>query len=166
MPCSSTLITRIARSAGAARRILHAAALVTAATAAVCAVSPANAEAYDYTIKVRTADKWLAGTDANVKVKLDGAYGLSGPWKQLDTKYHNDFERDSKGTYVQVLDNFIGPVGAVHVERDNWGASPGWLLSYIEVHNSGNDLTQYFMYGGWLPANTPTRLTPGPEPGW
>ena len=51
-----------------------------------------------YEVSVRTGDHDLAGTDANVYIRLVGRTGTFGPVK-MDSG-HNDFERGSVGTYT------------------------------------------------------------------
>ena len=46
----------------------------------------------DYIIEIKTSDKWLAGTDDDVFVKIDGN-GTSSDWIKIDNKWKNDFER-------------------------------------------------------------------------
>ena len=46
----------------------------------------------DYEVKVKTANKWQAGTDASVYIEVKGTLGSLNK-RELDKKDHNDFEQ-------------------------------------------------------------------------
>ncbi|XP_057216274.1 lipoxygenase homology domain-containing protein 1-like isoform X1 [Triplophysa rosa] len=101
-----------------------------------------------YEIIVITGDEKGAGTDANVFVTIFGSNGDSGR-RQLCQKFRNLFERRKTNRFIlELLD--MGDLLRVHVEHDNTGLSPSWLLSRIEITNTANGVTTVFLCGKWL----------------
>lgn len=100
---------------------------------------------------VITGDDKGAGTDANVFITIFGSNGDSGK-RQLTKKFQNLFERGKTNRFIlELLD--LGELLRMHVEHDNSGLSPGWLLSRIEITNTANAVTTIFFCGKWLDKN-------------
>lgn len=78
-------------------------------------------DSYDYTMTVKVADKKWAGTDSGMFLKV--YFNTNKPTfsAKMDTKKHNDFERNSKKGYTF-----------------NIAAQP-WEISHVEIYNSGKD---------------------------
>lgn len=101
-----------------------------------------------YEIIVITGDEKGAGTDANVFLTIYGTNGDSGR-RQLRQKFRNLFEREQTDRFLlEMLD--MGELLKVHVEHDNSGLSPGWLLGRVEVTNTASGVTTIFICGKWL----------------
>ncbi|XP_050949579.1 lipoxygenase homology domain-containing protein 1 isoform X3 [Labeo rohita] len=101
-----------------------------------------------YELIVITGDEKGAGTDANVFITIFGTNGDSGR-RQLTKKFQNLFERGQTNRFIlELLD--LGDMLRMHVEHDNSGLSPGWLLSRIEITNTANAVTTIFICGKWL----------------
>uniref|UniRef100_A0A672MGV6 Lipoxygenase homology domain-containing protein 1-like n=1 Tax=Sinocyclocheilus grahami TaxID=75366 RepID=A0A672MGV6_SINGR len=104
-----------------------------------------------YELIVITGDDKGAGTDANVFITIFGSNGDSGQ-RQLTKKFQNLFERGQTNRFIlELLD--LGDLLRMHVEHDNSGLSPGWLLSRIEITNTANAVTTIFICGKWLDKN-------------
>ncbi|XP_016404113.1 lipoxygenase homology domain-containing protein 1-like [Sinocyclocheilus rhinocerous] len=104
-----------------------------------------------YELIVITGDEKGAGTDANVFITIFGSNGDSGQ-RQLTKKFQNLFERGQTNRFIlELLD--VGDLLRIHVEHDNSGLSPGWLLSRIEITNTANAVTTIFICGKWLDKN-------------
>ncbi|XP_058613751.1 lipoxygenase homology domain-containing protein 1-like isoform X4 [Onychostoma macrolepis] len=104
-----------------------------------------------YELIVITGDEKGAGTDANVFITIFGSNGDSGQ-RQLTKKFQNLFERGKTNRFIlELLD--LGDLLRMHVEHDNSGLSPGWLLSRIEITNTANAVTTIFICGKWLDKN-------------
>ncbi|XP_026052473.1 lipoxygenase homology domain-containing protein 1-like [Carassius auratus] len=104
-----------------------------------------------YELIVITGDEKGAGTDANVFITIFGSNGDSGQ-RQLTKKFQNLFERGKTNRFIlELLD--LGDLLRMHVEHDNSGLSPGWLLSRIEITNTANAVTTVFICGKWLDKN-------------
>ncbi|XP_059398613.1 lipoxygenase homology domain-containing protein 1 [Carassius carassius] len=104
-----------------------------------------------YELIVITGDDKGAGTDANVFITIFGSNGDSGK-RQLTKKFQNLFERGKTNRFIlELLD--LGELLRMHVEHDNSGLSPGWLLSRMEITNTANAVTTIFNCGKWLDKN-------------
>ena len=68
----------------------------------------------DYTIEVKTANKWLAGTDDDVFIKIDGGMGTTGKIK-LDNVMKNDFEKGNIDRFKYTFKNLgkSSPISSV-----------------------------------------------------
>ncbi|XP_016306772.1 lipoxygenase homology domain-containing protein 1-like [Sinocyclocheilus anshuiensis] len=104
-----------------------------------------------YELIVITGDEKGAGTDANVFITIFGSNGDSGQ-RQLTKKFQNLFERGQTNRFILELLG-LGDLLRIHVEHDNSGLSPGWLLSRIEITNTANAVTTIFICGKWLDKN-------------
>ncbi|KAJ8261234.1 hypothetical protein COCON_G00169570 [Conger conger] len=101
-----------------------------------------------YEIIVITGDEKGAGTDANVFITVHGSNGDSGR-RALRQKFRNLFERGRTDRFLlEMLD--MGDLLSVHMEHDNAGINPGWLLDRVEVTNTANGVTTIFPCGKWL----------------
>jgi hypothetical protein len=85
-----------------------------------------------YTIKVKTSDRYLAGTDANVYITLNGSPGQTTGEFYLDTPCYNDFERGNLDTF-SITRADLGDLTSIRIRHDNSGSGPGWHLQYIQV---------------------------------
>ena len=128
----------------------------------VCAMSfvataPAAAKGH-YEITPRTCDLWLAGTDANVYIRLEGTAGTS-PWLRLDGP-GNDFERGGMNTFSFFL-NELGTLKSVVVWRDDWGISPGWCVEHVYVKATVNNVVSKQWFWAPYPYSGPTWIPSG-----
>lgn len=95
-------------------------------------------EMQPYVLNITTGDSKGAGTDANVTVTLLGSTGQKfGP--HLLQAAPKDFERGQTDVFELNPERgmHLGQLEALHVEHDNTGRNPDWLLSKITVQHAG-----------------------------
>jgi len=106
-----------------------------------------------YRMITKTGDDFLAGTDANIYVKLAGSAGETGA-KKLDTEHENNFER-GKTDEFDVYTGDLGELKTLTLFRDNFGPSPGWYLDEIKLQvrdvSTGTVYQCASYYNGWFP---------------
>ena len=131
------------------------AALLVAMT--LTAAAPAGAEAAtSYDINVKTCDVYLAGTDANVQIRLEGESGTSN-WLLLD-KAGNDFKRSALDSFSFTI-NTVGKIKSVVIKRDSAGIAPDWCLDYLTMFY-GSSYVQIHWHN-WVPRGANgTRMYP------
>ncbi|MFF1635628.1 PLAT/LH2 domain-containing protein [Leifsonia sp. NPDC058248] len=88
---------------------------------------------FAYGLHIHTADRWMAGTDANVTFTLTGTLGSTS--KTVDTSLIRRMERDD-WNWVTLPSNDLGTLQTLTVQRDNDGNGPDWYLDRIEVHSA------------------------------
>lgn len=87
-----------------------------------------------YHFEVKTADQYLAGTDANIFVRMYGERGISKSEIRLNGYIPcNAFERNSLDKFDITLDEDLGDIYMIDVRSDNSYAAAGWLCSYFEI---------------------------------
>jgi hypothetical protein len=91
---------------------------------------PAN---FGYALHVHTADKWMAGTDANVTFTLTGSAGSAS--KTVNTELIKRMERND-WNWVTIPSDDLGALQTVTVQRDDQGNGPDWFLDRISVHSA------------------------------
>jgi murein DD-endopeptidase MepM/ murein hydrolase activator NlpD len=102
-----------------------------------------------YEVKVKTKDKWLAGTDAHVFVTLNGSSGSSGE-TELIAYDRNPFERNQTDVFLLDLPNDLGNIASLRIRHDNSGAGSGWYLDWIEVKQLKTGNVLRFPCDKWL----------------
>ncbi|KAM7446776.1 hypothetical protein ABFA07_004895 [Porites harrisoni] len=119
--------------------------------------SSSFAEAKDYEVKVKTANKFGASTNAPVYIKVKGTLGYLYK-RELDKKNHDDFEQGRLDTYY-FSDWDIGYVTGLTVYLGSGGWFPAWNLDYILIRIAGAK-DAVFNYGGKeINANSQVSLT-------
>lgn len=99
-----------------------------------------------YTISIRTGDKRMAGTDANVYITLQGTDGKTREMK-LDRAGKNDHERgDITPHTVNGVD--VGELTQIRLRHDNTGAGPGWFVNSVTIKKQNSSWA--FQPIGWL----------------
>lgn len=83
-----------------------------------------------YKVEVKTADKFAAGTDANISITLYGATSDSG--KQALKGSGNLFERNELSSFDLELAD-LGRIVKIRIEHDNAGLGASWCLEYVVV---------------------------------
>jgi hypothetical protein len=91
---------------------------------------PSNAA---YSLTVYTADRPMAGTDAEVTFTLKGSRGSAKT--TLDTSYRARMERNHVN-YLTLQAPDLGDLISVSVQRDDNGNAPDWWLDKIEVQSA------------------------------
>ena len=116
----------------------------------------------EYRITLATADVRGAGTDAGVRVVLEGTKGARTPELLLESAKDN-FERGKLDVFkVRALD--VGALKSLIVGIDMKGASPEWCLASAEVASNAPDFARTVFPCGtglWFDHAYPKRtLTP------
>ncbi|XP_073252716.1 uncharacterized protein [Porites lutea] len=119
--------------------------------------SSSFAETKDYEVKVKTANKLGASTDAPVYIKVKGTRG-SLDIRELDKKNHNDFEQGRLDTY-SFRDWDIGYVTGLTVYLGRRGWFPAWNLDYILIRIAGAKDAVFNYRGMRINANSQVSLT-------
>jgi PLAT/LH2 domain len=91
---------------------------------------PAN---FAYGLHIHTADKWMAGTDANVTFTITGSLGSAS--KTVDTELIKRMETDD-WNWVTIESDDLGALQTMTVQRDNSGNGPDWFLDRIDVRSA------------------------------
>ena len=103
-----------------------------------------------YHVSVKTGDRDGAGTDADVYITLIGQHGKSKEFK-LDFYFFDDFERNSVGDYIIIVDKDLGALKQVVVRRtDSWLASE-WFVDAVTVRKDESQTLYIFPCHRWLP---------------
>ena len=110
---------------------------------------PAN---FGYGLHVRTADKWMAGTDANVTFTITGAAGSVS--KTVNTELIKRMESDS-WNWVTVPSDDLGPLISLTVQRDDEGNGPDWYLDHIDVRSARFGTSGQAVFDRWIDDTTP-----------
>lgn len=97
----------------------------------------------DIVIFVRTGDRAMAGTDANVKMILHDDSGKQSKEIQLDNFFKNDLETGSLCSFKIRLgrgETVLGPATMIEFWRDSSWFGSGWYVDYIRVKQRGLDI--------------------------
>ncbi len=92
--------------------------------------TPSNAA---YSLTVYTADRLMAGTDAEVTFTLTGSNGSAQTI--VDTSYRARMERN-RVNYITLQAPDLGDLISISVQRDDQGNAPDWWLDKIEVQSA------------------------------
>ena len=111
----------------------------------VTPVQPENAvrpkSLYTYTIKIKTGDVQYAGTDATVRIwingRRNGGFATLGKWFILDDPNRNDFERNTYDNFYINTDILLTELTEMVLKHDNTGSKPGWYVEYVDVFGGG-----------------------------
>lgn len=86
-----------------------------------------------YRLKIKTGDKSLAGTDANLSFQLVGSNGTTN-WITANPYISgNAFERNDTDTVLLTFDRSVGRITGLNIRSDLWGAGAGWYCDYVEL---------------------------------
>uniref|UniRef100_K1R5X6 Allene oxide synthase-lipoxygenase protein n=1 Tax=Magallana gigas TaxID=29159 RepID=K1R5X6_MAGGI len=112
-----------------------------------------------YEIKVKTGDRFGAGTDANVEiVLLDGSKKQTKP-AYLDNWFRNDFERNQLDVFTIVDETDIPEVTEIKLKRDQTGLFSDWFVDTIEVTNVTNGVSSLFPILRWIRPDVDIHFT-------
>ena len=124
-------------------------ALVRLATRADNPFKPAN---FDYGLSIHTADKYMAGTDANVTFTLTGVLGSAS--KTVNTDLIKRMESDD-WNWVTIPSDDLGALQSITVQRDNHGNGPDWFLDKIEVRSARFGTAGTAVFNRWIDDTSP-----------
>lgn len=98
-----------------------------------------------YRISINTSDRDLAGTDAEIQIKLFGENNMNSQWFTVYSKsdpprlasHVGTFERGDKDNIIVECSD-LGKIIKIQIKHDNSGLGPGWHINEIWVENLKN----------------------------
>ncbi|XP_037127187.1 polyunsaturated fatty acid 5-lipoxygenase isoform X3 [Syngnathus acus] len=112
-----------------------------------------------YDVSVATGTQGKSGTDNYIAVTLVGTEGCSQK-TQLDKVRHNDFEQGSVDSYpVEVQEN-LGEIVLIKLEKQKYLVQDDWYCRYVSVKTPGGDIVEFPCYR-WLVDDTEVVLRDG-----
>ncbi|XP_040826441.1 polyunsaturated fatty acid 5-lipoxygenase isoform X5 [Ochotona curzoniae] len=98
-----------------------------------------------YTVTVATGSQWFAGTDDYIYLSLVGSAGCSEK-HLLDKAFYNDFERGAVDSYDLTVDEELGEIQLVKVEKRKYWLHDDWYLKYITLKTPYGDYIEFPCY--------------------
>lgn len=108
---------------------------------------PGDREAY--LLAVYTSSRFLAGTTANVGIRLVGEDATSRA-HILSSRYHRVLTRDSDDWFLIFSPESLGPLKQIHIWHDNSGFFPSWHCNKIRVYDLKNQLEILLVVDQWV----------------
>ncbi|XP_041644928.1 polyunsaturated fatty acid 5-lipoxygenase-like [Cheilinus undulatus] len=112
-----------------------------------------------YTVTVSTGSQLFAGTDSYVYITLVGTEGCSKR-TLLDKPQYNDFEKGAKNSYCLSIEENLGDIVLVKIEKKKYWVQDDWYCRYIAVHTPSGDYVEFPCYR-WLVDNKEVVLRDG-----
>ncbi|XP_019715428.1 arachidonate 5-lipoxygenase-like isoform X2 [Hippocampus comes] len=104
--------------------------------------------AYTYVVSVATGTQGRSGTDNYISITLVGTEGCSQKTR-LDKPKHDDFERGSVDSYPIKVQENLGELVLVKLEKKKYMAQDDWYCRYVSVRTPGGDSVEFPCYR-WL----------------
>uniref|UniRef100_A0A673SXN9 Arachidonate 5-lipoxygenase n=1 Tax=Suricata suricatta TaxID=37032 RepID=A0A673SXN9_SURSU len=98
-----------------------------------------------YTVTVATGSQWFAGTDDYIYLSLVGSAGCSEK-HLLDKPFYNDFERGAVDSYDVTVDEELGEIQLVKIEKRKYWIHDDWYLKYITLKTPYGDYIEFPCY--------------------
>ncbi|XP_068838120.1 polyunsaturated fatty acid 5-lipoxygenase isoform X3 [Capricornis sumatraensis] len=98
-----------------------------------------------YTVTVATGSQWFAGTDDYIYLSLVGSAGCSEK-HLLDKPFYNDFERGAVDSYDVTVDEELGDIQLIKIEKRKYWFHDDWYLKYITVKTPCGDYVEFPCY--------------------
>ncbi|XP_075384029.1 polyunsaturated fatty acid 5-lipoxygenase isoform X3 [Tenrec ecaudatus] len=98
-----------------------------------------------YTVTVATGSQWFAGTDDYIYLSLVGSTGCSEK-HLLDKPFYNDFERGAVDSYDVTVDEELGEIQLVKIEKRKYWLHDDWYLKYITLKTPYGDYIEFPCY--------------------
>lgn len=104
-----------------------------------------------YHIEIKTADQYLAGTDANIFIKLYGSRGIS-PEERLNGHISgNAFERNHVDKCDLSFNDDCGDIYMISVRSDQLWAGADWMCDYFTVQRENGPIVKFQLPSGqWI----------------
>lgn len=107
---------------------------------------PAN---FAYALIVKTADRYLAGTDSFITFTLTGSLGSVE--KTLNAELIKRMERDGEN-FVTLQTPDLGVLQTITVSHDDRGNGPDWYLDWIEIVSARYGVNVHVVFDQWINA--------------
>nr|KAF6424432.1 arachidonate 5-lipoxygenase [Molossus molossus] len=98
-----------------------------------------------YTVTVATGSQWFAGTDDYIYLSLVGSAGCSEK-HLLDKPFYNDFERGAVDSYEVIVDEELGDIHLIKIEKRKYWLHDDWYLKYITLKTPYGDYMEFPCY--------------------
>ncbi|XP_054688110.1 polyunsaturated fatty acid 5-lipoxygenase isoform X3 [Grus americana] len=98
-----------------------------------------------YTVTVATGSQWFAGTDDYVYLSLEGTAGCSER-HLLDKPFYNDFERGAVDSYDVTVEEDLGEIQLIKIEKRKYWYQDDWYLKYVTVKTPMGDYLEFPCY--------------------
>ncbi|XP_057593477.1 polyunsaturated fatty acid 5-lipoxygenase isoform X1 [Hippopotamus amphibius kiboko] len=98
-----------------------------------------------YTVTVATGSQWFAGTDDYIYLSLVGSSGCSEK-HLLDKPFYNDFERGAVDSYDVTVDEELGDIQLIKIEKRKYWLHDDWYLKYITLKTPCGDYIEFPCY--------------------
>ncbi|KAM8860360.1 polyunsaturated fatty acid 5-lipoxygenase [Spinachia spinachia] len=95
-----------------------------------------------YTVTVSTGSQWFAGTDDYIYITLVGTEGSSEK-TLLDKALYNDFERGAVDSYEVRVEENLGEILLVKIEKKKYWVHDDWYCKYITVKTPSGDYIEF-----------------------
>ncbi|XP_008427822.1 polyunsaturated fatty acid 5-lipoxygenase [Poecilia reticulata] len=95
-----------------------------------------------YTVTVATGSQWFAGTDDYVYITLVGTEGCSER-TLLDKPLYNDFERGAVDSYEVKVDENLGDIVLVKIEKKKYWMQDDWYCRYVTIKTPCGDYVEF-----------------------
>ncbi|XP_060142281.1 polyunsaturated fatty acid 5-lipoxygenase isoform X3 [Globicephala melas] len=112
-----------------------------------------------YTVTVATGSQWFAGTDDYIYLSLVGSAGCSEK-HLLDKPFYNDFERGAVDSYNVVVDDELGDIQLIRIEKRKYWLHDDWYLKYITLKTPCGDYIEFPCYR-WISGESEIVLRDG-----
>ncbi|XP_061644796.1 polyunsaturated fatty acid 5-lipoxygenase-like isoform X1 [Phyllopteryx taeniolatus] len=112
-----------------------------------------------YTVTIATGSQWFAGTDDYIYVTLVGTERCSER-TLMDKPLYNDFERGAVDSYLVRVDENLGEIVLVKLEKRKYWVQDDWYCSYISVKTPDGDNLEFPCYR-WLVGDKEVVLRDG-----
>uniref|UniRef100_A0A8C6S1B5 Arachidonate 5-lipoxygenase a n=1 Tax=Neogobius melanostomus TaxID=47308 RepID=A0A8C6S1B5_9GOBI len=95
-----------------------------------------------YTVTVATGSQWFAGTDDYIYITLVGTERCSAR-TLLDKPLYNDFERGAVDSYDVRVEENLGELVLVKLEKKKYWVADDWYCRYITVKTPAGDYMEF-----------------------
>ncbi|XP_033268002.2 polyunsaturated fatty acid 5-lipoxygenase isoform X2 [Orcinus orca] len=112
-----------------------------------------------YTVTVATGSQWFAGTDDYIYLSLVGSAGCSEK-HLLDKPFYNDFERGAVDSYNIVVDDELGDIQLIRIEKRKYWLHDDWYLKYVTLKTPCGDYIEFPCYR-WISGESEIVLRDG-----
>ncbi|XP_036684097.1 polyunsaturated fatty acid 5-lipoxygenase isoform X1 [Balaenoptera musculus] len=112
-----------------------------------------------YTVTVATGSQWFAGTDDYIYLSLVGSAGCSEK-HLLDKPFYNDFERGAVDSYNVIVDDELGDIQLIRIEKRKYWFHDDWYLKYITLKTPCGNYIEFPCYR-WISGESEIVLRDG-----